>query len=100
MRQVVHSTRQGGCLGRTSAHVDRSRKILLQLLLILLVRLAVVVRQESEFMPASQLARSIEGTNVAAAMDRQQLIGLDPEDSQILSPLTAPTPLCAQSQML
>src|SRR5216683_3970851 len=100
MRQVVHSTRQTRCLGLASAHVDGSRKILLQLLLILLVRLAVVVRQEGEFMPAPQLARGIEGTNVAAAMNRHQLIGLDPEDSQILSPLTEPTPLCAQSQML
>src|SRR5437667_8365229 len=100
MSQVVHSTRQRGCLGLTSAHVDGSRKILLQLLLIFLVRLAVVVRQEREFMPAPQLARDIERTNIAAAMDRQQLIGLDPEDSQILSPLTEPTPLCAQSQML
>src|SRR5215469_5582405 len=52
-----------------------------QLLLIGDVARAIIIREESHLVPRVQLSSNLERANVSSAIDRQQLVGLDPEDS-------------------
>ena len=63
----------------------RSGKMFGKLPLVVRVLRSVVIRQKRELMTARQLPGNIVGTDITAAVHRQQLVRFDPKNSQNLS---------------
>src|SRR5262249_228956 len=72
-------------IARTQAH--RIGEVLLQVVFVLRVGFAAVVREERQLVLSGEFPDEAKGTDISATVHRQKFIGFDPEDFQWTSPV-------------